>query len=58
MLDRQHGNVIFECDDCGEVLDTKTSNFEAAHNLMKRQGWAAQLVNEQWQHFCSQCKDW
>lgn len=55
MLDQQKGHFVVECDDCGQVLDTQTSNFEAARNLMKREGWRAVKSGSDWQHFCEQC---
>jgi hypothetical protein len=39
MLDRQSGDIIFECDGCGEVLATDTGNFNAARNLLQQNGW-------------------
>lgn len=55
MLDRQKGNIVFECDGCGEVLETETANFDAARNMMKREGWRAECVKNIWSHYCSGC---
>lgn len=57
MLDQQHGNIFFSCDDCGEVLDTKTSSFEAARNMLRRANWRITKVGEEWRHYCVECSD-
>ena len=41
MLDRQKGDVVFECDGCGDVLDTGTGDFSSALSAMRRDGWRA-----------------
>lgn len=59
MLDRQHGDIIFECDRCMEVLETGTGNFDAALNFMKQQGWRSvpdPKEKGEWNHFCGGCK--
>ena len=69
MLDRQKGNIIFKCDGCDEVLDTETSNFDAAVNLLNREDWRSKKVirsaasssrpddkKDEWNHYCSRCK--
>lgn len=56
MLDRQHGDVIFECDGgCGEVLETGTSNFDAARNALRRENWKTRKIGEEWTHLCPGC---
>jgi hypothetical protein len=60
MIARDRGDIVFQCDDCGELLETLTGNFGAARNLMKREGWCSirlQVEGEDWSHFCSKCKD-
>lgn len=56
MMDRQRGDVIFECDGCGEVLDSETGNFEAAVNLLRRSGWKFFKEGDVWIHRCPDCK--
>lgn len=55
MLDRQKGDIVFECDGCGEVLETGTGDFDAARNLMRREQWSSVRVGVTWQNFCPQC---
>lgn len=56
-LDR--GNHVFQCDEqrCGETLETSTSNFDAARNLLRRAGWKPYRLPslDGWQHRCAQC---
>jgi hypothetical protein len=56
MLDRQKGNVVFQCDECGAVLDTNTSDFASARNLLKRERWVTEKDGDVWEHFCPDCK--
>lgn len=55
MMDRQKGDLVFECDGCGEVLETDTSNFEAAQSVLKRNGWKPEKNNDIWEHYCNGC---
>lgn len=56
MMDQQKGNIIFECDECGETLDTETSSFDAALKTLKRDGWKAEKVADVWTHKCDCCQ--
>lgn len=58
MLDRQKGDYIFQCDGCYAVLETNTSNFTAAINLLRREGWKSHLRDgdEDWKHYCKTCQ--
>jgi len=55
-MDKQKGDIEFCCDVCGQVLQTKTSNFEAARNLLRRERWTAIKIDEEWEHRCGECK--
>jgi hypothetical protein len=56
MLDRQHDDVIFECEGYSDVLETSTGNFDSALNLLRREGWRAVKFGDDWQHYCPRCK--
>lgn len=57
MIDRQHGDIVFECDSCGiETLETKTSDFGAAWKMAKREGWRTRKIGTLWVHSCPQCE--
>jgi hypothetical protein len=55
MITRQHGNLVFECDTCDEVLESATSDFGAAWNQAKRDGWRAKKIGTEWVHECPNC---
>jgi hypothetical protein len=57
MLEREKGEIIWCCDGCGEVLDTGTGNWDAARNVMKREGWRAKSVGDVWTHLCRNCSE-
>lgn len=57
MLDRQHGRLVFECDACGQTLDTETREFNEALRMMRDASWRAQQVGGDWVHTCAGCAD-
>ena len=57
MLDRIHGEIYFECDSCGDTLETDTKNFPEACTQLKSNHWRARkLSNTIWVHECPQCQ--
>lgn len=53
MIDRQNGGIILvECDSCNEVLDTGTKDFSEATAAMRREGWKARKIADEWLHGC------
>lgn len=55
MMDRQHGCISFECDVCGDVLDTEEREFSDAKAMLDREGWKARKIGSDWVHSCTQC---
>ena len=55
MMDRQRGQFIFECDVCGDVLETDTSNFNEARATLDRENWKARKIGADWCHSCEKC---
>lgn len=55
MMDRQRGQYIFECDDCGESLYTECYDFQEALYCMRTNDWTARKVGTDWVHNCG-CK--
>jgi hypothetical protein len=55
MIDRQHGDVVFECDECGATLETEQADFQSAWNMAKREGWRTRKIGEDWVHKCPEC---
>lgn len=55
MIDRQNGDLVFECDECGETFESATSDFNSAWNQAKRDGWRAKKIGTEWVHECQNC---
>ena len=55
MLDRQHGNIVFECDGCGDTLETGTRNFDEAKAQLDSEGWKVRKIGADWIHGCPSC---
>jgi hypothetical protein len=55
---QDHGNFVFQCDGsgCRDFIDTNTSNFEAARNLLRRAGWRPIRRGDDWSHVCAGCQ--
>lgn len=52
MMDRQKGQIIFECDSCDETLETETNDLAEANACRKREGWGASQIGNDWIHAC------
>lgn len=57
MVHRIHGNVVFECDACGEELDTETPDFASALVMMRAEDWRARKFGQDWVHSCPDCQN-
>lgn len=53
--DGYNGPITFCCDECGEVEETRCSDFASAMLKVKSHGWRARKVGDDWQHFCKDC---
>lgn len=49
------GPITFCCDECGELDDTRCSDFNSAFAKVKSHGWKARKVDDDWQHLCGDC---
>jgi hypothetical protein len=66
-LTTDRGDIIWQCDDCKATLETNTSNFDAARNVLRRNGWNPYkrrirqgnkvIIAEEWSHVCLDCQD-
>lgn len=52
-----HGRHHFECDSCGEVLDTDTKDWTEALRIMREQNWRARQIGNDWVHSCFGCAE-
>ncbi len=57
MIDRQNGNLVFECDTCGETFESAASDFNSAWNQAKRDGWWVKKFGQDWIHSCFKCNN-
>ena len=57
MISRDHNDIIFECDACGDTLETMQADWSAAWNMAKRDGWRSKKHDGVWEHYCNNCKE-
>ncbi len=57
MIEREDGDVVFECDGCGARCVTDHAVFTDALDQMKDRGWRVKKFGNVWAHFCERCKD-
>ncbi len=55
MITRVHGRIVFECDDCGELLETGVADFTEANIARREEHWTSQKVSDVWMHYCEEC---
>lgn len=50
------GQVVFECDNCGDTLETEESEFDLALERAKENGWGAHRMGRArvWRHYCGE----
>lgn len=56
MIDRQKGEIVFECDSCDETFPAGSNDFTEAWALAKRDGWTSRKIGNDWVHACPDCK--
>lgn len=49
------GEVVFECDTCGETFGYDGPDFARVWSAAKREGWTARKVGQDWVHKCNEC---
>jgi hypothetical protein len=57
VIDRQYGEITYECDGCDETLATGESEFSDALSTFRRDGWKAEKVGTEWTHLCPKCRE-
>lgn len=55
MLTRIHGKISFECDDCSDILETETRDFNDAMEKLREEEWRSQKRGQDWSHYCPMC---
>lgn len=56
MIDRQHRDIVFECDTCDATLETNEREWVDAKAVFDHEGWQAKNIAGDWSHFCPNCK--
>jgi hypothetical protein len=63
MIDRQHDQIVIECDACNNVFDPAAEGMKLGLDAWavvwpaaKRDGWKARQIDDEWLHFCPGCK--
>lgn len=56
MIDRQHGEISFECDGCDETIATGEEDWAPAQAQFRARDWKAEKVGDEWIHLCPRCK--
>lgn len=57
MMTRTHGHLVFECDACGEVLETGKTDFVEALGVLRAANWVSRKTGDDWDHRCDECAD-
>lgn len=48
-------DIVFNCDNCGELIDTETKSFRDSLDFIKSEGWIISKDEEgKWMHFCNE----
>jgi hypothetical protein len=55
MIDRQYGEITFECDGCEETLATGERDWPEAMAEFRTAGWRSEKVGADWTHLCPPC---
>lgn len=55
-IQRDGGDVVFECDSCSEWALTETDEFDQALDNIKRNGWKVSKIGDEWIHTCPDCQ--
>lgn len=55
MIDRQYGNLVFECDSCPATFEAESADFSEAWEMARADGWRAKKLGTEWLHGCAKC---
>ena len=56
MIRKSDGELVCECDDCGQEEYGGTLEFSAFIEDLREKGWRARKVEDEWQHDCPTCQ--
>jgi hypothetical protein len=53
----EDGSIVFECDECGDELDTRVENLGEALSVIRDACWSREQDRKgAWNHYCSTCR--
>lgn len=58
MIRRERGELIAECDNCGESSDCYFRGGDDWHEFiaeLKEKGWRIRKDDDEWKHYCPDC---
>lgn len=55
-LHREHGCIQFECDTCGDTLNTGELDFRDAKQVLDGDRWQTKKEDDEWAHYCPSCR--
>lgn len=55
--DGYDGPITFVCDACGDEDATRCTEFSGALAKFKAHRGKAIKINEEWEHYCRECRD-
>jgi hypothetical protein len=47
--------AVFECNVCGDMLETGETEFDEALDAMRSEDWRAIMQDGVWEHRCAEC---
>jgi Fe2+ or Zn2+ uptake regulation protein len=56
-IDKQHGHIIFMCDECNDDFETDSHDFMTALGRVKEEDWVVKRNDDdtEWLHICPDC---
>ncbi len=52
MIRREGGDLVAECDECGETREAETDDFHDFVEELKDAGWRIRKEDGEWKHRC------
>lgn len=56
MIHSLDGELVCECNECGEEIHGGTMEFREFVDDLKRTGWKIRKEEDEWMHFCPDCR--
>lgn len=55
IISKFSNDIVFDCDNCNELIDTGTKIFRDALDFIKSEGWIISRDEDgEWVHFCNE----